>query len=55
MTTVERAEYLLRTVAQFIDENPVSDYTIFYDEAECDGYCLAYDCIAAADDLAGKP
>jgi hypothetical protein len=51
MTAAERAEYMLRTVAAFIDDNPVGDYEIFYDEALCDGHCLADDCISAADDL----
>ena len=49
--TIERAAYLLRVVGQFIDTNPVSDYTVIYDEAECDGACLRDDCSVAADEL----
>jgi len=34
-----RLEYLLTVAVAYIYDNPES--TIFYDDAECDGYCLA--------------
>ncbi len=46
-----RAAYLLRIVNKFIHDNPVSDYTIYFDEAVCDGACLADDCLVAAEEL----
>lgn len=46
----KRAIEMLRVAARYIrDVQP--DGSIFYDEAECDGYCVADDCDAAADDL----
>ncbi len=51
-TASARAEYLLRVVAQFINENPLSqEFAITYDDAECDGGCLAGDCLVAAEEL----
>jgi hypothetical protein len=44
MDALLRAETLLEAVCKFIDSNPVHDYTVFYDGAECDGYCLHDDC-----------
>jgi hypothetical protein len=41
---IERAAYLLGVVEQFIKENRLEDYMTVYDEAECDGACLADDC-----------
>lgn len=45
-----RAAQLLRLAAQYIREN-CPDELIEYDEAECDGECLALDCESAADAL----
>jgi hypothetical protein len=43
---------MLRTVKQFIDENGIAaECTSEWDEATCDGYCLADDCDTAADML----
>lgn len=44
---IERAAYLLGTVRQFIDTNPISEYSVYYDEAICDGACLRDDCLTA--------
>jgi hypothetical protein len=47
-----RAAYLLRVVAKFIEENPLApEMTVYYDEAECDGYCLKEDCLSAVEAL----
>ena len=48
---IRRAAYLLRTVEEFIETNPIGDYTVEYDEAVCDGRCLSDDCLVAAADL----
>lgn len=40
-----RKEYLVRLAIEYIEEHTglgVDDY-LYYDEAECDGYCLAED------------
>lgn len=47
-----RAIYLLGVIGQFIDENNLEEYTTIFDDAECDGGCLAEDCAAAAEGLA---
>jgi hypothetical protein len=58
---LQRATYLLRTASEFITDNPVKDYAVYYDEADCDAMCLRDDCdvaIVAADDAliaAGEP
>jgi hypothetical protein len=45
-----RASYLLRVAAQYIRQyHP--DGLIAFDEADCDGYCLATDCESEASDL----
>ena len=41
---LERAVTLLDATARFIRQNPIQEYTVFYDEAQCDGGCLADDC-----------
>ena len=41
---LERSAVMLRAVSAFITENPVEDYEVFYDGAECDGMCLRDDC-----------
>lgn len=49
-----RAQEMLRLAANLIAEF-CPDATVFYDEAHCDGACVAEDCRAAADDLAEAP
>lgn len=41
---IQRAATLLQATTAFIDKNPVKEYTVFYDEAHCDGNCLREDC-----------
>lgn len=41
-----RKQYLVRLAIAFLEENSgygLENDTLFYDEAECDGYCLAND------------
>lgn len=41
-----RKNYLVRLAIAFLDENSgynLQNDTLFYDEAECDGFCLADD------------
>ena len=47
---IERAKYLMRIAADFIEKYAASD-TWEYDGALCDGYCLAEDLHSAANDL----
>lgn len=47
---LERSIVLLEATAKFIESNPVREYTVFYNEAECDGYCLRDDCENALED-----
>jgi hypothetical protein len=42
-----RLHYLLRVLEAYFDEHPVAEYTLIWDEAECDGQCLV-------DDLRGE-
>jgi hypothetical protein len=44
---IKRAVEMLRIAARYIDQHAPSD-TIRYDEAECDGTCVADDCRIAA-------
>ena len=47
-----RKDYLVRIAIAFINEHcdyVGVDYTINYDDAECDGYCLAEDLRAEFD------
>lgn len=45
-----RAAYMLRVAAWYIrDKYP--DGIVYYDDAECDGYCVADDCESAAEDI----
>ncbi len=46
-----RVIVMLRAAAVFAREYAESCGTVFYDEADCDGACLADDCDAAADAL----
>ena len=42
----DRKTYLVRLAISFLRENSgyaLSNDTLFYDEAECDGFCLADD------------
>jgi hypothetical protein len=48
--TEKRAVYLMRIAASVIQHN-APEATAYYDEAECDGLCLADDLKIAADDL----
>ena len=41
---------MLRIAAEVIREH-ASEATHFYDEADCDGYCIADDCESAAEEL----
>ena len=45
-----RAHYMLRVAAAFIREH-CPEGVIIFDEAECDGYCVANDCESAASEL----
>ena len=43
----DRRDYMLKVAAEYIREH-YPDGDIFYDDARCDGYCLADDCISAS-------
>jgi len=45
-----RARVMLKVAAQYISET-WPEGTIFYDDAECDGYCVADDCKQAQEEL----
>ena len=45
----DRKDYMLKVAAEYIEQF-YPDGIIFYDDAECDGYCVANDCITAADE-----
>ena len=48
-----RAAELLNATARFMDANPIAaEYTINYDEAQCDGGCLAADCTTSYEEIA---
>ena len=47
--TETRQNYLMRAVIRYMENNPVNDYTVDYDEASCDGYCLIEDIRAELD------
>jgi len=47
----DRAIELLTVTARFIRENHLRRFSVDYDEASCDGECLAEDCINAAEAL----
>ena len=48
---LHRACELLNATQRFMAANPIAaEYTVLYDEAQCDGRCLAEDCRIAADD-----
>jgi hypothetical protein len=47
--TTARAQELMLIAAKFIRQH-ASDRTMFYDEATCDGYCLAAELEAEAND-----
>jgi hypothetical protein len=49
----KRAVEMLRIAAQYIRDND-PDGAIWYDDAMCDGYCVADDCESAAALLEGK-
>lgn len=52
MTAHDRAAEMLRIAAQYIREADHEDYTIFYDDAVCDRWCIADDCEGAAEAIA---
>ena len=43
----DRRDYMLKIAAEYIREH-CPDGDIYYDDAECDGYCVADDCISAS-------
>ena len=45
-----RKDYMLMVAAEYIREH-CPEGMIFYDDADCDGYCVADDCEAIATDL----
>lgn len=45
-TDLERAQFMLRTAAAYI-RTYCPDEKMIYDDAECDGYCVADDCESA--------
>ncbi len=49
-TNIERAIEMLRKAAKYIRDND-PEGIIHYDEADCDGYCVADDCEIAAEML----
>ena len=46
----DRKDYMLMVAAEYIREH-CPEGIIFYDDADCDGYCVADDCEAVATDL----
>ena len=46
-----RAAEMLRIAAKVLRSSSDGELKHFYDEAECDGWCIADDCEAAADDI----
>lgn len=52
--SLERCEILLDAVARYMEQNPIAtEYTVHYDEADCDGLCLRDDCKAWAQMVRG--
>jgi hypothetical protein len=51
LEALRRAEYLMEASKSFIKDNNVSEYTTFYDDAKCDGYCLRADLKIAIEDV----
>ena len=47
---LDRAQYLLGAVMRFIVRNRLGDFSVYYDEADCDGHCLYDDCEIARDE-----
>jgi hypothetical protein len=42
---LRRAMVLMKATQEYMDQNPIAaEYTVLYDEATCDGSCLAEDC-----------
>lgn len=41
-----RIEYLARVLHEFMNNSIAAEITVFYDDAQCDGMCLAYDFMA---------
>ena len=54
MNEIKRAIEMLKIASNYIRECPCDgDYTVFYDDAICDGWCVADDCESAAEMLEG--
>ncbi len=54
MEACKRALELLDATTRFMEANPIAaEYSVNYDEAQCDGQCLADDCLSAYESLAG--
>jgi hypothetical protein len=47
---LHRAVVLMEAAINFVQDNDLGEYTVYYDDAECDGSCLADDCDSAIDD-----
>jgi hypothetical protein len=47
LSALERCETLLDATIRYLNNNPIQEYKVHYDEADCDGYCLADDCLSA--------
>jgi len=52
-TPKERASTMLRIAAEYIRTHCPDD-EITYDGTTCDGYCVADDCVSAADEMDGR-
>ena len=46
---LDRAQYLLDAAMRFILVNRLGEYSVHYDDADCDGLCLYDDCETARD------
>ena len=46
----DRKDYMLMVAAEYIREHCPGGM-IFYDDAECDGYCVADDCESAFEEI----
>ena len=44
----DRRDYMLLVAAEYIRDN-WPDGIIFYDDVDCDGYCVADDCLSASE------
>ena len=52
LEVLQRCETLLDATMRFMEKNPVAaEYCVYYDEAVCDGECLANDCSTHLDEV----